>query len=323
MRLGSIAILLAAAAAAQDDTVYRVGNGVTPPHVLHKVDPTYTKEAERAYIQGTALYRLIVDKSGRPRDIELLSPIGYGLDEKGLEAVRKWTFRPGMKGSIPVSISAEIEVNFRFAGTLFDSRQEERRTSFNVAVHNISDPARKEKALGTIEDLSRENYPPAMSLVGAYMMDGQLLAKDQPAGIALLRKAAEKSDPSGLFVLGKLVLDGRGLEQDPVKGMKLIRDASMMGSRGAQEFLGLKYETGDAATPADTERARYYCRLCASHGSPACQLHLGRLLAPAAGKGGDRIQALAWLELARASGENEADALTAKLREGVTQDDLR
>jgi TonB family protein len=39
--------------------------------------------------------------------------LGLGLDEKAMEAVRKWRFKPGEKDGQPVTMHAEVEVNFR------------------------------------------------------------------------------------------------------------------------------------------------------------------------------------------------------------------
>lgn len=109
-----VLVVMAGAAFGSDDNdpVLHVGKEVSSPRVVRKVDPVYSREAEIDRIQGTALYSIVVDKSGKARDIELLSPIGYGLDEKGTEAIRKWVFAPAMKDGAPVSVFAQVEVNF-------------------------------------------------------------------------------------------------------------------------------------------------------------------------------------------------------------------
>ncbi len=93
--------------------VYRVGGGVSQPSVLFKVDPEYSEEARKAKYSGTVMLAVIVDTTGKARDIHVVKSLGMGLDEKAIEAVEKWKFKPGMKGGEPVNVRAQIEVNFR------------------------------------------------------------------------------------------------------------------------------------------------------------------------------------------------------------------
>ena len=93
--------------------VYRIGGGVSPPVVLHQVDPEYSEEARKAKYGGTVLLRLVVDKEGRVSNVQVVRSLGMGLDEKAIEAVNKWKFKPGMKNGIPVAVMATVEVNFR------------------------------------------------------------------------------------------------------------------------------------------------------------------------------------------------------------------
>jgi protein TonB len=94
-------------------SVYQPGGGVSTPRVLTKVDPDYSEDARKAKYQGTVLLSVVVDEHGIVRDIRVLRPLGLGLDQKAIEAVAQWKFRPGMKDGKPVAVQATIEVNFR------------------------------------------------------------------------------------------------------------------------------------------------------------------------------------------------------------------
>jgi TonB family protein len=93
--------------------VFRVGGGVSAPELVFKVDPEYSEQARKSKYQGTVVLNLVVQKDGTARDIRVMTPLGMGLDEKAIEAVRQWRFRPGQKGGQPVDVSAVIEVTFR------------------------------------------------------------------------------------------------------------------------------------------------------------------------------------------------------------------
>ncbi len=63
--------------------------------------------------QGSVLLRIVVDERGLVRDVIVTSPLGMGLDEKAIEAVRKWRFRPGTRDGKAVPVWAAVEVMFR------------------------------------------------------------------------------------------------------------------------------------------------------------------------------------------------------------------
>lgn len=92
---------------------YKVGGGVTPPSVVDKVEPVYSRLAEARGIEGTVVLYAEVDSSGRAVNIRVLRGLGYGLDEQAILAVREWKFRPGYKDGRPVTVVATIEVHFR------------------------------------------------------------------------------------------------------------------------------------------------------------------------------------------------------------------
>jgi TonB family protein len=94
--------------------VFRPGvGGVTAPRVTYKPEPEYSEEARKAKYQGTVVLGLIVDSSGRPRQLHVQRGLGMGLDEKALEAVRNWKFDPAEKDGKPVAVMISVEVEFR------------------------------------------------------------------------------------------------------------------------------------------------------------------------------------------------------------------
>jgi TonB family protein len=93
--------------------VYRIGGGVSSPSLVFKVEPEYSEEARKAKFQGTVVLYVVVDEKGNPRDLRVVRPLGLGLDEKAIEAVQKWRFRPGFLNGKAVAVAATVEVNFR------------------------------------------------------------------------------------------------------------------------------------------------------------------------------------------------------------------
>ena len=96
---------------------YKIGGTVTPPSLLHKVEPQYTEEARRTGLEGTVVLNVVVTSEGNTRDMRVVRSLGMGLDEKAIEAVSKWKFSPGMKDGKPVDVQASIQVNFRLLKT--------------------------------------------------------------------------------------------------------------------------------------------------------------------------------------------------------------
>jgi periplasmic protein TonB len=93
--------------------VYHVGGGVSPPTVISSVDPEYSDEARRAKYTGIVVVSLIVDTQGNPQHVTVVRRLGMGLDEKAVEAVRQYKFRPAMYQGRAVPVEVNIEVNFQ------------------------------------------------------------------------------------------------------------------------------------------------------------------------------------------------------------------
>jgi TonB family protein len=95
--------------------VFQVGNGVTAPVATYQPEAEFSEEARRAKYEGTVLIGLIVDAQGRPQNVHVVRSLGMGLDEKALEAVRQYRFKPAYNKALhkPVPVMVDVEVNFR------------------------------------------------------------------------------------------------------------------------------------------------------------------------------------------------------------------
>jgi TonB family protein len=129
--------------------VFRVGPGITHPELVYKVEPEYSEAALKAGIQGAVLLDLVIDQQGLPQDIAVLSPLGFGLDERALQSVSQWRFKPATKDGEPVKVQAQVEVNFRLLGKNFDRKAEEQRIRFNAIVTRTARQKDKSRAIKT------------------------------------------------------------------------------------------------------------------------------------------------------------------------------
>lgn len=93
-------------------TAVRVGNGVTAPQVLYKVDPEYTEEARLAKYRGRVVVSAEIGTDGLAYNMRAVRGLGLGLDEKAIEAISQWKFKPGTRNGKPVCVAATVEVNF-------------------------------------------------------------------------------------------------------------------------------------------------------------------------------------------------------------------
>lgn len=89
------------------------GGALTPPSLLTHPDPEYSEEARKAHLQGTVVLRIEVNARGQAQNFSVRQSLGLGLDDRAVEAVKKWRFIPGKLNGKPVVVVAFVEVSFR------------------------------------------------------------------------------------------------------------------------------------------------------------------------------------------------------------------
>jgi TonB family protein len=93
---------------------YNADNAITPPMVIYKPDPAYTKEARDAKVQGVVVLHVMVAADGTVGDVKVTKPLDKGLDESAVQTLKTWKFLPAMQAGKPVPFKLMIEVTFKF-----------------------------------------------------------------------------------------------------------------------------------------------------------------------------------------------------------------
>jgi TonB family protein len=93
--------------------IFRVGNGVLPPVPIFQPSPSYSAEARDAAYEGTVVLTVIVGPDGKVYRPRVSRSLGMGLDEKAVEKVLTWRFKPATRDGKPVAVEVSIEVQFR------------------------------------------------------------------------------------------------------------------------------------------------------------------------------------------------------------------
>jgi len=90
-----------------------IGGSVKAPVLTFKVDPEFSEEARKAKFSGNVQVYLWVDEQGNPTHVRVIRGVGMGLDEKAVEAVRQYKFKPATQNGKPVKVDLYIDVNFQ------------------------------------------------------------------------------------------------------------------------------------------------------------------------------------------------------------------
>jgi protein TonB len=107
-----LAVAVAAGAAAQGQ-VHKVGEGgVKSPVLIKEVKPSYTQGAMERKVQGTVELTAVVRENGLPDTFTVVRSLDDELDQKAIEALQQWRFKPGTLDGQPVAVNVNVELTF-------------------------------------------------------------------------------------------------------------------------------------------------------------------------------------------------------------------
>ena len=92
---------------------YRPGSGIDPPRLVREVKADYTEEARQRGVSGEVLLEIVVRRDGLVGDTRVMKGLGYGLNERAVEAVRQWRFSPAVRQGSAVDVVVEVSVEFK------------------------------------------------------------------------------------------------------------------------------------------------------------------------------------------------------------------
>lgn len=96
-----------------DSTVMRQDTVDKKAKLISKFEPESNQFAQDHGVAGMSLYDVVVGADGKPGEIAVARPIGFGLDENAVAAIRKARFEPAMKDGKPVPVLVDLVVQFR------------------------------------------------------------------------------------------------------------------------------------------------------------------------------------------------------------------
>ncbi|MGB8261910.1 MAG: energy transducer TonB, partial [Terracidiphilus sp.] len=135
-----------------DPAILRQNTVDRKARLVSNFEPDSNEFAQAAGVAGMALYHTVVNPDGKAGEVVVGRPIGFGLDENAVEAIRKAQFEPALKDGKPVPVLLDLVVQFR----IFSKR---------TAVHSAPEEAQKpaEKQLPgpyTVQRLPAQPAPP-------------------------------------------------------------------------------------------------------------------------------------------------------------------
>ena len=95
-----------------DEPVYELGPGITPPRVIKQVNPKYSESSRGVRVTGLITIDVVVSSQGTPKNPRVIKGIEDEVDRAAVEALRQWRFAPAKKDNKAVAVRVVVEIDF-------------------------------------------------------------------------------------------------------------------------------------------------------------------------------------------------------------------
>lgn len=100
-----------------DPAVLRQNTVDQKAKLLSTFEPGSNEYAQANGVAGMSLYHVVIGPDGKPGEIAVARPIGFGLDEIAVDSIQKASFEPAVKDGKPVPVLLDLVVQFRIYST--------------------------------------------------------------------------------------------------------------------------------------------------------------------------------------------------------------
>ncbi len=97
----------------KDPSIYRQNTVDQKAVLLTKFEPDSNEFAQAAGVADMSQYHVVVKADGTVGEVAVSRPIGFGLDENAVAAIRNARFQPAIKDGKPVAVMLNLDVPFR------------------------------------------------------------------------------------------------------------------------------------------------------------------------------------------------------------------
>jgi TonB family protein len=84
------------------------------PVPIYQEKPQYTQAAMAEQIEGNVLLEVVVSADGSTGDVKVVKSLDkeHGLDQQAVDALKRWTWKPGTRGGEPARVVVNVEMTF-------------------------------------------------------------------------------------------------------------------------------------------------------------------------------------------------------------------
>jgi len=90
-----------------------MGETITQPRPFRKVDPGRPEDEELARLRGLTVLFAVIRKDGTVEKVRVVRSLNPALDERAMEALKKWKFKPAQLGNETIEVQALFGIPFK------------------------------------------------------------------------------------------------------------------------------------------------------------------------------------------------------------------